>query len=164
MNRRELLASVGAAGTGLVAGCSDGPLPYVGEVVLNGVFINNHEDERHEVRVVVETDEETHTDRTVVCDTPTERDGTTYLGGAILSCTWPDNPGQYTVRARHDGEWQGVEFPDDADERCVRVIFSIGGHPRIDDTFEALTTGCPPEDGARCGYNGDGWPEDPDRQ
>lgn len=160
MNRRDLLASIGAAGTGLVAGCN-GPLLGVREVVLNGVFINNYEDERHEVHVVVEDADTTYTDRTVVCDTPTEWEGHTQLGGAILSCTWPDDPGQYTVKAHHDGEWQGVEFPEDADGRCQRVIFNIGGHPGTEGTFEALASGCPTEGGSRCGYNGNGWPEDP---
>ncbi|ELZ79570.1 hypothetical protein KU306_02560 [Haloferax larsenii] len=103
MNRRSLLASIGATTTALTAGCISSLEETLGPSVRLGWFgVHNIDTEPHEFDLLVIRDgTEVHYSSHDVRG----RTGS-FNDGAVADCDWGDVPGDYEVAVRvDDGDW-----------------------------------------------------------
>lgn len=148
MRRRTVLASTGLATAGLYSGCLErsGDPP----ARLGWVGVDNYSPDRHRFRVEVLRGETTVQESTH--EIAGRSDDTVH--GAVLECTWGDERGPYTVRARVDGGEPSARSIEDAvaDDStmeapdCVvaTVQYELGNSEsftfRIRDSCEAVPT------------------------
>lgn len=103
MKRRALLATLGAAATTPTVGCLGAVADRLDPTVQLGWFaVHNRDTEPHSFDLEVERGGE------VVHRSSHDVRGyeDPVVHGAVANCTWGDEAGEYTVRARADGgEW-----------------------------------------------------------
>lgn len=158
MNRRDVLASVGAVGTAGTVGCL-AAVPFLGaETKLGRLSVVNWDgDEPHTIDVRVKRDgavvhESTHT--------VGEMRGNT-ARSAIPECTWDDVAGEYVVAARVAGtdDWREFNLLEAAQQSPDCLIAAVQyGRPsgvgerrplnvdvrgRCDEVGENYKGGCP---------------------
>lgn len=120
VTRRYFLA---AAAISSVAGCvSDND--DSGQTTLAPLLVNNRHEDPHTVDVRVTWDDEVVHDRTydVEANDPDDQ----RLPGAVPDRTWPDEPGQFTVSSRLEGdEWRTVDPADEGYPECLGITVEI---------------------------------------
>ncbi|MFB6296476.1 MAG: hypothetical protein ABEH66_06530 [Halobacteriales archaeon] len=107
MRRRTLLASGGIAAMGLLGGCVGAPRETPPRLGWVGVHNYSSEARRFRVEILREAD--------VVHESTHEIEGRSEdtIPGEVLECTWGEEPGPYTIRARVDGgEWVEQSIAD----------------------------------------------------
>ena len=113
MDRRDVLRAAGLTGLLGLSGCT-GAVPIVGETTL-GMFAvyNYHQESDHRFDVRIERDgavvhESSHRLRAF---DPTAESASP--PNAVVSCTWNDTAGEYTVFVRSDSrEWRQFDVID----------------------------------------------------
>ena len=139
VNRRTLLASLGATGTAGLAGCLDA-VPGLGATTKLGrlAVVNWDEDDPHAIDVRVERDDEVvhESTHTVAAMQATEAQS------AVVECTWDDDAGTYVVAARLAGQsaWRRFDLLAAADGTpdCVIASVQYGSPPGVDDPDRPL--------------------------
>lgn len=112
-----------------VAGClsRDGDS---GQTTLGSPLINNRDDQSHTVDFRVTWNDDVVHNRSYQIEANDVDDN--QLPGATPETTWPDDPGQFTVSARLNGEdWQTVDPVDQNYPECLGVTVEIGPSGRI---------------------------------
>ena len=139
VDRRTLLASLGATGTAGLAGCLDavpglGPTTKLGRLAV----VNWDEDDPHTVDVRVERDDDVvhESTSTVGAMQATEAQA------EVVECTWDDVARTYVVAARLAGQsaWRRFDLLAAADGTpdCVIARVQYGSPPGVDDPDRPL--------------------------
>lgn len=95
-----------------------------GQTTLAPILINNRHESPHTVNLRVTWDDEVVHDRTYDIEGNDSDDRR--LPGAAPDRTWPDEPGQFTVSARLEGdEWQTIDPEDEGYPECLGITVEI---------------------------------------
>lgn len=135
MNRRDVLASLGATGAVGTAGCLNG-VPFLGSgtKLARLAVVNWDEDESHAIDVRVERDGDVDHESTY---TVGEMRGNE-AQAAVADCTWDDVAGDYVVAGRvtGNGDWRTFDLLEAASGSpdCVIAALQYGSTAGIDGT------------------------------
>jgi len=140
MNRRTALKSLAAVGSVPLAGCAAIPGAGQSGTVLGKIAVINSSFESNRIRLLVVRGETDLLDRTLSLPAIDAANGTP---GTVISPSWPETQGQYTIHAHHVGEsgerestsWEYTFTQDDYDRYygdrdedpgCLGAVVTIG--------------------------------------
>jgi hypothetical protein len=132
VRRRDFLALAATSSVGLSSGCLDlirGSSPSHPQ--LGWVAVENYHPDQQRLEIEIEREDTVvHESRHELAGKPESR-----IPGAVLECTWGDEPGPYTLRGRiADGDWVERVVDHTIDEETPKCVIAEGAYARYGST------------------------------